>query len=73
MVASGNLIIDRFDKGVPILSRVEGKAHVSARHFTATGHIASNSATALASTQEDLTIGSQSQSQSQHSHGQTPS
>jgi hypothetical protein len=36
MVASGDLIIDRLEEGVPILSRGEGNAHFTARHVRAT-------------------------------------
>jgi hypothetical protein len=64
MVASGNLVIDRFEEGVPILSRGEGNTQAQA-HVTATCHVAS--ATAIAPTQE-TDFGSQSQ----QSHGQTP-
>jgi hypothetical protein len=65
MVASGKLVIDRFEDGVPILSRVNAQAHA---HVPSTCLVAS--ATATAPTQEtDLTLGSQSQ----QSHGQTPS
>jgi hypothetical protein len=62
MVALGELVIDRFEDGVPILSRGNAQAHP---HVTATCPVVS--ATAIAPTQE-TDFGSQSQ----QSHGQTP-
>jgi hypothetical protein len=63
MVASGKLIVDRIEEGVPILRRGDA-THV-------TGDVAAD--VTLASGQEtDLTFESQLQSQSQPCHRQTP-
>jgi hypothetical protein len=64
MVASGDIVIDRFKEGVPILSRpTQANAHV-----TATTSCPVASATATPPMQE-----TDFWSQSQQSHGQTPS
>jgi hypothetical protein len=67
MVASGELLINRIEDGVPILSRGKAQAHA---HVTATTSCLVANVTATASTQDtNLTLGSQSQTQ--QSHGQT--
>jgi hypothetical protein len=71
MVASGDLIIDRFEEGVSILRRGDS-THVS-EDVTVTGHDVTANVTPAPTQETDLTIGSQSQSQSQQCHGQTPS
>jgi hypothetical protein len=69
MVAAGELVINRIEDRVPILSRGNAQAHA---HVTATTSCLIANATATASTQETYsTFGSQSQTQ--QSHGQTPS
>jgi hypothetical protein len=67
MVASGNLIIDRFKEGVPILSRGEGNVHAP--------HVSEDVKATVATQEADLRVQSTqlSQSQSQPHAQQTSS
>jgi hypothetical protein len=59
IVASGDLTINRFEEGVPILRRGDTTEDVTATSYDVTADV---TATALAQ-ETDLTIGSQSESQ----------